>query len=91
MAVSVLVNIVLRNGIAPGCTTLALDMVDVDADINNVRVNTLAIFEFVLVESEGSEAETLAVRNTPCKATSTLITRPGWVQGTYPWSKVLGI
>ena len=91
MAVSVLMNMVLRNGLAPGRAGLELDVVDVDAGIDNVCVNALAIFRFVLVESEGSEAETLAVRNTPCKGTSALITQPGRVQGTYPWSKVLGI
>ena len=63
VAVSVLVNIVLRNGLAPEYTTL--DMMDVDASINNVHVNALAVFRFVLVESEGSEAKPLAVRNTP--------------------------
>ena len=84
MAVSVLVNIVLRNGLAPGCATLKLDVVDVDADINNVHVNALAVLKIVLIESEGSKAETLAVRNTPCNATLTLITRPGRVRGTYP-------
>ena len=64
VAVSVLVNIVLRNGLAPGRATLELDMVNVDAGIDNVDVNALTTFRFVLVESEGSEAESLAVRNT---------------------------
>ena len=63
MAVPVLVNIVLENSLAPGHTTL--DMMDVDASINNVHVNALTVFRFVLVESEGSEAKPLAVRNTP--------------------------
>ena len=35
VAVSVLINIVLRNGLAPGCMTLELDMVDIDAGIDN--------------------------------------------------------
>ena len=93
MAVSVLVNIVLRNGLAPGRAALELDMVDVDTGIDNVNVNALTAFRFVLVESEGSEAESLAVRNTrkTLKATSVQITRPERVRGTYPWSKTLGI
>ena len=83
--------IVLRSGLAPGRVTLRLDTVDVDGSIDNVDINALAVFRFILVESEGSEAETLAVRNTPCNAMSALIMRPGRVRRTYPWSKALGI
>ena len=82
--------IVLRNGLAPGRVT-RLDTVDVDASINNLPVNALAILRFVLVESECPEAETLAVRNTPCNVMSALITQLGRVRRTYPWSKALGI
>ena len=41
MAVSVLVNGVVRNDLAPGHATLELDVVDVDADVGNVHINIL--------------------------------------------------
>ena len=53
-----------EEGLAPGHATLELDVVDVDAGINDVRVNALAAFRFVLAESGGSQAEPLVVRNT---------------------------
>ena len=50
MAVSVLVKIVLRNGLVSGRATLELDTADVDVGFDNVHVNALAVFRFVLVE-----------------------------------------
>ena len=50
IAVSELVGIVLRNGLAPGCAILELDMVNVNVGVDNVHVNALAVFRFVLVE-----------------------------------------
>lgn len=64
VVVSVLINIVLRNGLAPGCATLELSVVGVDTGINNVHANALTAGRFMLVESKGSEDEPLASRNT---------------------------
>jgi hypothetical protein len=51
VAVSVLIHIVLWDGFAPRCTKLKFDVVDVDASVDNVDVDTIAsyIVVFVLV------------------------------------------
>ena len=67
MAVSIFVNIVLRDGPAPGGLALELNVVDVDTGIDDVDVNTLTTSRVVLIESESSEAKSLAVEDM-CKA-----------------------
>ena len=64
VAVSVFVDIVLRDGPAPGGPALELDVVDVDTGIDDVDVNTLTISRVVLVTSESSETKSLTVRDT---------------------------
>ena len=64
VTVSVLVDIILRDGLAPGSTTLKLDVVNVDTGVYDVHINTLAARRVVLVEGESSQTELLAVRNT---------------------------
>jgi len=41
VTISVFVNIILRDGLAPRSPTLELDVVDVDICIDDVAVNTL--------------------------------------------------
>ena len=64
VVVSILINIILRNGLAPGCATLELSVVGVDTGINNVHANALTAGRFILVEIKGSEDEPLVLRNT---------------------------
>ena len=64
VAISVFVDIVLGDGLAPGGSTLELDVVDVDTRIDDVDVNTLTTGRVVLVESESPETKSLTVRDT---------------------------
>ena len=64
VTVAVLVDVILGNGLAPGGATLELGVVDVDTGIDDVDVNALAAGRIVLVESESSETEPLAVGDT---------------------------
>jgi hypothetical protein len=57
VTVAVLVDVILRDGLAPGGATLKLDVVDVDTGIDDVHVDTLTAGRVVLVESESSETE----------------------------------
>jgi hypothetical protein len=75
VTVSILVDVVLWDGLAPGSPTLELDVVDVDTGVDDVDVNALTASRVVLVESEGSETESLAVRDTR----------------ETPWSKALSV
>lgn len=64
VTVVVLVNIVLRNGLAPEGTALELGMVDVDTSVDDIDVDALTTIGRVLVTSEGTEGEPGAVANT---------------------------
>jgi len=68
-------------------------MMDVDAGVDNIDVDTLTADRVVLVASEGSETEFLTMGDTrkTLDAASLPITRQEQDQGTYPWSKALSI
>ena len=64
VTVTVLVDVILRDGLAPRSATLKLDVVDVDTGIDDVHVNALTAGRVVLVESEGSKTELSTVGDT---------------------------
>jgi len=92
VAIAVLIDII-RDGHAPGRATLKLRMMDVDAGIDNLGVDTLTAGRVVLVASEGSETEfpTMGDTRKTLDVTSLPMTRQEQDQGTYPWSKALSI
>lgn len=53
VTVTVLVDVVLRNGLSPRCPTFELDVFDVDTSVNDVDIDTFASIAFVLVLCEG--------------------------------------
>ena len=63
MAITILILVVGRNGLAPRRTTLEFNMVDVDTSVNNVDVNTITTLIVVLVLGEGGEGEPGTVAN----------------------------
>lgn len=64
VTVVVLIDIVLRNGLAPRGTALELGVVDVDTSVDDVNVDALTTIGRVLIASEGTEGEPGAVANT---------------------------
>jgi hypothetical protein len=64
VTIAVLVDVILRDDLAPGGAALKLDVVDVDTGIDDVHVDTFTVGRVVIVESESSETEFRAVRDT---------------------------
>jgi len=64
VTVAILVDVILRDGLAPGSATLELDVMNVDAGVDDVHVNALTAGRVVLVESKGSEPKLFAVGDT---------------------------
>ena len=54
--VPVAADVILRDGLSPGGTTLELDVVHVDTSIDDVDVDALATGRIVFIASECSEA-----------------------------------
>ena len=61
VTVAVIVDVILRDGLAPGGATLELDVMNVDTSVDNVHINALTARGVVLVAGESSETETLTV------------------------------
>jgi hypothetical protein len=53
VAVSVLIRVILWDGFAPRCTKLKFDVVDVDASVDNVDVDTSASYIVIYVLVNG--------------------------------------
>jgi hypothetical protein len=64
VTVAVIVDVILRDGLAPGGATLELDVVNVDTSVDDVHINALTARGVVLVAGESSETETLTVGDT---------------------------
>lgn len=64
VAVAILIDVVLRNGLAPERATLELDMVDVDAGVDDVNIDALATSRVVLVLGERAECKLRPVTDT---------------------------
>ena len=64
VTVPVFVDVILRDGLPPGGTMLELDVVNVDASIDDVDVDTFTAGRVVIIESESAEAEFLTVGDT---------------------------
>lgn len=63
VTVAVLIDVV-RDGLAPGGTTLEVDVLDIDAGINDVHVDTLASLSRVEILGECAKGEFSAVSDT---------------------------
>jgi hypothetical protein len=57
VTVAILIDIISRDGLPPGGTTLELDMVDIDTRVNDIGVNTLPTLGVILVTREGAEGQ----------------------------------
>ncbi len=64
VTVAILVGIAIRSSVTPLGTTLKVDVGDVGTSVDNVGINTLTTVFGVQVLVEGTEAQSLAVRNT---------------------------
>lgn len=64
VTVSVLVDVILRDGLSPRGATLKLDVVNVDTGIDDVDVDTLTAGRVVLIESKSSEAKFITMGDT---------------------------
>ena len=61
MTIAVVVDVILRDGCPPRCATLELDVVDVDASVYDIRIDTLAAGRVVLVDRVCIGTELLTV------------------------------
>lgn len=66
MAIAILVNIVLGDGLTPACTALEFDVLNVDTGVNDVDIDTLATLWVVNVLGESSETKLRTVA-CPCE------------------------
>lgn len=57
MSISILVDVILWDSLSPGCTTFKLDVINVDASINDVDVDAFAATVVVLVLGESAESK----------------------------------
>jgi hypothetical protein len=73
MAVTVLIDVVGRDSLAPGCTTLELNVSDVDASIDNIDIDTVTTVRIVNILSEGAESELRSVTDARKTLISTVI------------------
>ena len=64
VTVHVLVNVILRDSLAPGGTTLELDVVNIDPGVHDVHINALAAERVVVVEGESPKTELLPMGET---------------------------
>ena len=92
VTVGVLVDVMLGDGFSPRGATLELGVVDVNADVYDVYINTLTTGRVVLVESVGVRAELLTVGDTR-KALQVGVSRQSHNNrgGAYPCSGVLSL
>jgi len=63
VSVAILISVALRNGLAPRCATLEVNVVYVGARVDDVDVNTLAAAVRVEVFVEVAEGEAAAMRD----------------------------
>lgn len=61
MTVAVLINVVLRDGLAPGRAALELDVLGVNTGVDDVDINARTAVRVVLVLGESTERELRAV------------------------------
>ena len=73
MAVTVLIDVVGRDSLAPGCTTLELNVPDVDASIDNIDIDAVTTVRIVNILSEGAESELRSVTDARKTLISTVI------------------
>ena len=64
VAIVVFVKVIQGDSLAPRCTSLELLVVDVDASVNDVDINTLTAIMIIFILGESAEGELWAVANT---------------------------
>lgn len=64
MAIAVFINVIGRNGLAPGSTTLEFRVSDIDTGVNNIDVDTVTTFRVIEILRESAEAEFVTVADT---------------------------
>ncbi|KAH9825483.1 hypothetical protein Tdes44962_MAKER04185 [Teratosphaeria destructans] len=63
MAIAVLVGIALWDGLAPRSTAFEVDVLGVGASVNDINIDTLTAVSRVEVLVEGTEAQSITVRD----------------------------
>ena len=94
MTVSILVDIILRNCLAPGSASLELEVVNIDTSVDHVHIDPFTARRIVLVQSESSKSKPLAVRDARKTLKGGKIVGHATklrLKGTYPWSVALSI
>jgi len=93
MTVAILVHII-RNGLAPNCTTLEFNMVDIDTGIDDVDINALSAVRVVFILCESTESQLGTMTDT----SKTLFRQTSLGEGlslrreyTYPWRRALSL
>lgn len=61
VAIAIFIRIVCRDSLAPCCTALEVDVINVSARVDNVDIDTLATISCIQVLVEGTEVETRTV------------------------------
>lgn len=64
VAVAILINVTLRDSLAPVSATLEVDVLSVGACVDDIDINTLATLGSIQVFAESTEAQALAVGDT---------------------------
>jgi hypothetical protein len=91
VAISILIDVILWDSLSPGCTTFKLDVINVDASVNDVNVNAFAATVVILVLGESAESKPRPVAYT-CKPLVTDCKLYGHkIRSlmTHPWSRLL--
>lgn len=73
MSITILILIVVRDGLAPVSTALEVDVVNVDTSVNGVGINALAALTGIQVLVKGAEGEAVPVGDTSETPGSTLL------------------
>jgi hypothetical protein len=64
VTVTILIDVIGRNCLAPGSTALELDVMDVDAGIDNIDIDTFTTVRIVDILCKSGETKLLLVTDT---------------------------
>ena len=61
VAIVILISVVLRNSLAPRCTSFELFVIDINTSVNDVNIDTLAAGTMIFILGESAKREFRAV------------------------------
>jgi hypothetical protein len=79
MAITVFIDVIDRDGLSPGSTALELDVLGIDAGVNNIYIDTVTTVRIVNIPGEGTKTELLSVADTRKTLQWTIVT---WLRFT---------